>query len=111
LIILIVPHVVDPAWQVALIVVGGGLTGSIFVVCPPIISAFTPVAQRAAVIVVAIHTSAAIFAPIVTGNVIETAATSLEGYYAGYTITALVQLFGGFAGLLLLRPASQKAGA
>lgn len=113
LIILIMPHVVDPAWQVALIVVGGGLTGSIFVVCPPIISAFTPVAQRAAVIAifVAIHTSAAIFAPIVTGNVIETAATSLEGYYAGYTITALVQLFGGFAGLLLLRPASQKAGA
>ena len=97
------------AWQIVLIVVGGGLCGSIFVVCPPIISSFTPVAQRAAVIAifVAIYTSAGIFAPIVTGSVIETAATVLEGYYTGYTITGLVQLLGGLAGLLLLWATAQ----
>jgi hypothetical protein len=89
--------------------VGGGLCGSIFVVCPPIISSFTPVTQRAAVIAifVAIYTSAGIFAPIVTGSVIESAATVLQGYYTGYTITGFVQLLGGLAGLLLLWPTTQ----
>ena len=99
LIVLIAPHVVDPAWQVALLVIGGGLGGSIYVVCPPIISGITPMAQRAAMIsiYVAIQSSAGILAPVVTGSVIETAATLLEGYYTGYTITALVQMFGGLA--------------
>ena len=110
LILLIVPHLANSAWQIVLIVVGGGLCGSIFVVCPPIISSFTPVTQRAALIAifVAIYTSAGIFAPIVTGSVIETAATVLEGYYTGYTITGLVQLLGGLAGLLLLWPTAQN---
>ena len=111
MIILIAPHVADPAWQVALLVIGGGLGGSIYVVCPPIISGITPMAQRAAMIsiYVAIQSFAGILAPVVTGSVIEAAATLLEGYYTGYTITALVQLFGGLAGLLLLRPISPKA--
>jgi predicted MFS family arabinose efflux permease len=47
LILLIIPHLADSAWQIVLVVVGGGLCGSIFVVCPPIISSFTPVTQRA----------------------------------------------------------------
>jgi MFS family permease len=110
LILLIVPHLADSAWQIVLIVVGGGLCGSIFVVCPPIISSFTPVTQRAGLIAifVAIYSSAGIFAPIVTGSVIETAATVLEGYYTGYTITGLVQLLGGLASLLLLWPTAQN---
>jgi MFS family permease len=110
LIMLLVPHLADPAWQVLLIVIGGGLCGSIFVVCPPIISAFTPVTQRAAMIAiyVAIHTSAGVFAPIVTGSVIESAASPRDGYYMGYTITALFQLLGGVAGLLLLWPAEHR---
>jgi MFS family permease len=110
-ILLIVPHLADSVWQIVLVVIGGGLCGSIFVVCPPIISSFAPVTQRAALIAifVAIYTTAGIFAPIVTGSVIETAATALEGYYTGYSITGLVQLLGGLAGLLLLWPAAQDA--
>ena len=113
LILLIVPHLAVPAWQVVAVVVGGGLCGSIFVVCPPIISSFTPVTQRAAVIAifVAIYSSAGIFAPIVTGSVIETAATALEGYYTGYTINGVVQLLGGLAGLLLLWPTAARSPA
>jgi MFS family permease len=109
LILLVVPHLADSAWQIVFVVVGGGLCGSIFVVCPPIISSFTPVTQGAAVIAifVAIYTSAGIFSPILTGSLIETAATVLEGYYAGYMITGLVQLLGGLAGLLLLWPTTQ----
>jgi MFS family permease len=110
LILLVVPHLAGSAWQIVLVVVGGGLCGSIFVVCSPIISSFTPVTQRAGLIAifVAIYSSAGIFAPIVTGSVIETAATVLEGYYTGYTITGLVQLLGGLAGLLLLWPTAQN---
>jgi MFS family permease len=110
LILLVVPHLAGSTWQIVLVVVGGGLCGSIFVVCSPIISSFTPVTQRAGLIAifVAIYSSAGIFAPIVTGSVIETAATVLEGYYTGYTITGLVQLLGGLAGLLLLWPTAQN---
>jgi MFS family permease len=109
LFILAAPHVASPPWQIALLVVGGGLSGSIYVVCPPIIAGFTPVSQRAAVmaIFIAIHTSAGILAPAVMGSVIETAATTLEGYFTGYTITALVQLLGGLAGMVLLWPQSE----
>ena len=66
-------------------------------------------AQRAAMIsiLVAIQSFAGILAPVVTGSVIEAAATLLEGYYTGYTITALVQLFGGLAGLLCSGPSHE----
>jgi len=39
--------------------------------------------------------------------VIENAATLLQGYNAGYRITAMVQVGGDLAGLLLLRQAAE----
>lgn len=108
LIVLMLPFVDSPGGKIALLVIGGGLTGSIYVVCPAIIGEFTPVSQRASVIAIygAIQTLAGVLAPAVNGSVIESAATLLQGYTAGYRITALVQIFGGLAGLLLLRPAA-----
>ncbi len=38
--------------MIALLVVGSGLCGSIYVVCPPMIGEFTPVSQRGAVIAI-----------------------------------------------------------
>jgi MFS family permease len=110
-IVLMVPYAESPSWKIALLVIGGGLTGSIYVVCPPIVSEFTPVSQRAAVIAIfgAIYTVAGIVAPYVNGTVIEKASTPLAGYYYGYTINALVQIAGGLAGLLLLWPEAQTA--
>jgi MFS family permease len=111
LIVLMVPYTEDASWKIALLVIGGGLTGSIYVVCPPMLSEFTPVSQRAAVIAIlgAIYTVAGILAPVVNGTVIENAATPLAGYHHGYAIAALVQIAGGLAGLLLLSPASETA--
>jgi hypothetical protein len=108
LIVLMLPFVDSPGGKIALLLIGGGLTGSIYVVCPAIIGEFTPVSQRASVIAIygAIQTLAGVLAPAVNGSVIESAATLLQGYTAGYRITALVQIFGGLAGLLLLRPAA-----
>jgi MFS family permease len=111
LIVLMVPYAESPSWKIALLVIGTGLTGSIYVVCPPMLSEFTPASQRAAVIAIlgAIYTVAGIVAPFVTGTVVENASNPLAGYYHGYAITALVQIAGGLAGLLLLWPASQTA--
>jgi MFS transporter, ACS family, D-galactonate transporter len=109
LIVLMMSYVDSPIAKIALLVIGGGLIGSIFVVCPAIIGEFTPVSQRASIIATygAIQSLAGILAPAVNGGVIESAATLVQGYNAGYRITALVQIFGGLAGLLLLRPADE----
>jgi MFS family permease len=111
LIVLLVPYAESASWKIALLVIGSGLTGSIYVVCPPMLSEFTPTSQRAAVIAIlgAIYTVAGIVAPVVTGTVVQNAPTPLAGYYRGYAITAMVQIAGGLAGLLLLWPASQTA--
>ncbi|MBV8133989.1 MAG: MFS transporter [Alphaproteobacteria bacterium] len=111
LIVLMMSYVDSPIAKIALLVIGGGLIGSIFVVCPAIIGEFTPVTQRASIIAIygAIQSLAGILAPAVNGSVIESAATLVQGYNAGYRITAVVQMFGGLAGLLLLRPAAETA--
>jgi MFS transporter, ACS family, D-galactonate transporter len=91
-------------------VVGTGLTGPIYVVCAPMISEFTPIRQRGAVIAIfgAIYTVAGIIAPFVSGSLIEGASSPLAGYETGYLVTAAMQLAGGIAGLLLMRPAADQ---
>ena len=75
LILATLPHV-DGRVEIALLVVGSGLCGSIYVVCPPMLGEFTPVSQRGAVIAIygAIYTLAGIVAPSVMGSVIQRAA-------------------------------------
>ena len=77
--------------MIAVLVVGSGLCGAIYVVCPPMLGEFTPVSQRGAVIAIygAIYTLAGIIAPMVMGSVIKHAATPMEGYMTGFTINAV----------------------
>lgn len=111
LLLLFVPSVSSPVGKIALLVVGGGLTGPIYVVCAPMIAEFTPVAQRGAVIAIfgAIYTLAGVAAPYVNGSIIEGAVTPLQGYQTGYMICGLAQVAGGVAGLLLMWPAADQA--
>src|SRR5256885_2129141 len=44
------PHVSGAGLQIALLVGGSGLCGSIYVVCPPVLGEFTPVSQTGSVI-------------------------------------------------------------
>src|SRR6201996_3641395 len=76
------PHVAPGGLMIALLVVGSGLCGSIYVVCPPMIGEFTPVSQRGAVIAIygALYTIAGVLAPYVMGSVIQSAAAPLDGY-------------------------------
>ncbi len=111
LLVLCVPTVDNTAIKIALLVIGGGLTGPIYVVCAPMISEFTPIAQRGAVIAIfgAIYTLAGVVAPFANGSMIEHASSVLQGYQNGYMVSGSIQIAGGIAGLLLMWPAACKA--
>jgi len=110
-ILAVLPHISGAGLQIALLVVGSGLCGSIYVVCPPMLGEFTPVSQRGAVISIygAIYTLAGILAPVVMGSVIKHAATPIEGYMTGFTINAVILVASGLLGLLLLWPNTERA--
>jgi len=110
-ILAVLPHIDGVGLQIALLVVGSGLCGSIYVVCPPMLGEFTPVSQRGAVIAIygAIYTLAGIIAPSVMGSVIQRAGGLLEGFMTGFTINAVVLIVSGLLGLLLLWPNTERA--
>jgi MFS family permease len=110
LILAVLPHVAPGGLMIALLVVGSGLCGSIYVVCPPMLGEFTPVQQRGAVIAIygAIYTLAGMIAPSVMGSVIQRAAAPLDGYMTGFTINAVVLVVSGLLGLLLLWPNTER---
>jgi MFS family permease len=106
-----IPYVEGAGLQIALLVTGSGLCGSIYVVCAPMIGEFTPVSQRGAVIAIygAIYTLAGILAPAVMGSVIQRAPGMLDGYMTGFTINAVILIASGVLGLLLLWPNTERA--
>jgi MFS family permease len=110
-ILAMLPYVSGTGLQVALLVIGSGLCGSIYVVCPPMLGEFTPVSQRGAVISIygAIYTLAGIVAPLTMGRVIKYAANPLEGYMTGFAINAAILVASGVLGLLLLWPNTERA--
>jgi MFS family permease len=111
LVLAAMPHISGVGLQVALIVIGPGLSGAIYVVCAPMLSEFTPVSQRGAILAIygAIYTLAGIIAPYVMGNIIQGSANMLDGYMKGFTINACVMIASGVAGLLLLWPNTERA--
>src|SRR5215471_5875614 len=110
-IMLMMPYVHGSSLQIAFLVVGSGLCGSIYVVCPPMIGEFTPVSQRGAAIAIygAVYTLAGIIAPAVMGSTIQHSASLLEGYFTGFTINAVIMVVSGLLGLLLLWPNTERA--
>jgi MFS family permease len=109
-ILAMLPHVQPGGLTIALLVVGSGLCGSIYVVCPPMLGEFTPVSQRGAVLAIygALYTLAGILAPAVMGSVIQHAATPFEGYMTGFTINAVIMMASGVLGLALLWPNTER---
>jgi MFS family permease len=105
------PYVDGTGLRIAILVVGSGLCGSIYVVCGPMIGEFTPVSQRGAVLSIyaALYTLAGIFAPAVMGSVIQHAGTLIDGYMTGFTINAAIMVTSGLLGLVLLWPNTERA--
>jgi MFS family permease len=110
-ILAMLPHVQPGGLTIALLVVGSGLCGSIYVVCPPMLGEFTPVSQRGAVLAIygALYTLAGILAPAVMGSVIQHAATPFDGYMTGFTVNAVIMMASGVLGLALLWPNTERA--
>jgi MFS family permease len=111
LILAVLPHIAPGGIMIAFLVVGSGLCGSIYVVCPPMLGEFAPVQQRGAVIAIygAIYTLAGMIAPSVMGSVIQHAAVPMDGYMTGFTINAVVLVVSGLLGLALLWPNTERA--
>jgi len=111
LILAVLPHIAPGGIMIAFLVVGSGLCGSIYVVCPPMLGEFAPVQQRGAVIAIygAIYTLAGMIAPSVMGSVIQHAAMPMDGYMTGFTINAVVLVVSGLLGLALLWPNTERA--
>ncbi|WP_247495444.1 MFS transporter [Bradyrhizobium sp. 149] len=111
LILAMMPQVQGAGLQIALLVVGSGLCGAIYVVCPPMLGEFTPTSQRGAILAIygALYTLSGIIAPLVMGSVIQRAGSMLDGYLTGFTINAAIMVGSGLLGLLLLWPNTEKA--
>ncbi len=111
LILLLMPSVQSAGWQIAVLVIGSGVIGPIYVVCAPMIAEFTPTSQRGAVISIygAIYTLAGIIAPFVMGAVVQKAATAHDGYMTGFIINGVILIVSGILGLLLLWPNAERA--
>lgn len=111
LILAIMPHVNGAGLQIALLVVGSGLCGAIYVVCPPMLGEFTPTSQRGAILAIygALYTLAGIVAPAVMGAMIQRAGSAIDGYMTGFTINAAIMIGSGLLGLLLLWPNTERA--
>jgi MFS family permease len=110
-ILTLMTHVAPGPLMIALLVIGSGLCGSIYVVCAPMLAEFTPVSQRGAIIAIygALYTLAGILAPTVMGSVVQHAAEPLDGYLTGFAINAAIMFASGLFGLLLLWPNTERA--
>ena len=97
-----------PTREVVIVVftLGLSLAAVIVVISQAVVSEFVPVAQRGAVLAIgtAIITSAGVLAPYVMGDIVEKAATPVEGFFRGYTIIGVIMFAGGLIAMLFIRP-------
>ena len=102
----VMPFVPGIAAKIALATMGIAVPSVINVIGQTVVGELTPVAQRGALLAIgtAIATSAGLLAPFVMGSVVETAATPLAGFNAGFMICGVIMLLGGLIGMALIRP-------
>lgn len=108
---LMLPFAPDAATEIALLMIGTGLTGPIYVVCAPMLGEFIPDGQRAGMIATygALYAISAILAPSVMGYLVQHGTTLLSGYQRGFMVAAAVQLSCALIGMVLLAPAVDRA--
>jgi ACS family D-galactonate transporter-like MFS transporter len=109
--LIVMPYVQTAALNLVLLVLGISVPSVIYVLSPAIVSEFTPVSQRGAMltIITAAATSAGLLAPYVMGRIIESGATPAEGFHRGFFICGVVSLIGGLIGMAFMRPQAEAA--
>jgi len=106
LVLLTLPYMPNTASRYIATMIGGSLPAVIYVFSHAVVSEITPVQKRGALLAIgnAVGTSAGIIAPFVMGNIIEHAATPMEGYNTGFVLCGSIMLAGGVIGMLFMRP-------
>lgn len=108
--LIVMPYLPGAALKIAMIVIGMVVPAVIYVMGHAMVSEYTPVSQRAAMLATnnAIATSAGLIAPYVMGSVVQDAirsgASAAQGYTEGFVICGFVALAGGLIGMVFLRP-------
>lgn len=87
------------------------MCGLIFVVCPTNVGEFVPSRQRGAVLAIygGLFSIAGVLSSVVMGGVVQQGATPLEGFLHGYQLNGVIILIAGIVGVLMLRPAGERA--
>lgn len=107
---LLVLPLADAVWlKVILVCIGVVLPNAIFAPAQAAMGEISPVAQRGAVLAIgnAVASTAGMIGPILTGRLLDTAATPLAGYEAGWVVCGLVVAVANGLGLWLIRPDAQ----
>jgi MFS family permease len=107
---MLTPHVPTSGAKVVMISLGISLPAMIFVLGHPMISEFTPVRQRGAMLAItnSIWSTAGVIAPYLMGRIIEGGATAAQGYEYGFVVCGVVTSVSGLVGLIFLRPDSER---
>ena len=109
-VLLLVSSMPSEGLKLALVVVGGAIGSTIYVVTPMIVSELTPQPQRAAMLAItgSLVTLAGVIAPLAMGAVVQNAVTPLAGYERGYAILGCLLVAGGLIGVLFIRPEADR---
>jgi len=100
------PHIDSILAKVVVAAFGMALPSIIYVIAHAVVSEITPASQRGALLSIgnAIGTSAGLLAPYIMGNLVEHAATPLEGFNRGFVACGFIMLAGGIIGVIFIRP-------
>jgi MFS family permease len=100
------PYIPGTSVKIALTTLGVALPSAIYVIGNAVVGEITPAAQRGALLAIgaAVASSAGLLAPYIMGSVIESAATPLDGFNAGFFLCGVVMLAGGAIAMALVNP-------
>lgn len=85
---------------------GLALPSIIYVIAHAVVSELTPASQRGALLSIgnAIGTTAGLLAPFIMGDLVQDAATPLQGFNQGFVVCGLIMIAGGAIGAAFIRP-------
>jgi MFS family permease len=109
--LIVMPHMPNAGLKVAMSVVASSLPGIIYVICHAVVSEITPAGQRGAMLAIgnAVGSSSGLIAPFVMGNMIETAASPVDGFNAGFVTCGVIMVACGAIGMAFIRPEADLA--
>ncbi len=100
------PYIDSIPGKVAAGAFGLALPSIIYVIAHAVVSEITPASQRGAMLSIgnAIGTTAGLIAPFVMGDLVQHAATPLQGFNQGFVACGCIMIAGGTLGAAFIRP-------